>query len=54
MINGELSGPLFMSNFESTGPLFMKNIKLSVPFTEQLDRPLLLHTVPFDSPSFEM
>jgi hypothetical protein len=54
MSNFESSGPLFMSNFESPGPLFMNSIKLSVPFTEQLGRPPLLHTVPFDSPSFEM
>jgi len=43
-----------MNNVELSGPLFMNNIKLSVPFTEQLGRPPLLHTVPIDSPSFEM
>jgi hypothetical protein len=47
-------GSSVMINDESPGSLFMNNIKLSVPFTEQLCRPTLLHTVPFDSPSFEM
>jgi hypothetical protein len=54
MNNDESSGSLFMNNFESSGPLFMNNFESSVPFTEQLGRPTLLHTVPFDSPSFEM
>jgi len=54
MINGNSSGPLFKNNFESSGHLFMNNIELSVPFTEQLGRPPLLHTVPSDGPSLEM